>query len=125
MLLSSAPNKSTVSENHFSVTVVYAPAAREVQEVTLELAAPCTVLQALQLSGLLTRYPEIDNLHTAVGVWGRKAPFDQLLRDKDRVEIYRVLRVDPKVARRERFVSQGSRGAGLFVKKRAVAKAGY
>jgi putative ubiquitin-RnfH superfamily antitoxin RatB of RatAB toxin-antitoxin module len=41
------------------------------------------------------------------------------------VEIYRPLRVDPKVARRERFVKQGARTAGLFVKKRPGAKAGY
>ncbi|MDD2879190.1 MAG: RnfH family protein [Rhodoferax sp.] len=114
-----------VSESRLRVTVVYSPAAREVGEVSLELAAPCSVLQALQQSGLLARYPEIDNLLTTVGVWGRKAPLDQLLRDQDRVEVYRPLRVDPKVARRERFVSQGSRGTGLFDKKRAGAKAGY
>lgn len=114
-----------MSESPLNVTVVYSPEAREVQEVTLELLAPCSVLQALQKSGLLARYPEIDNLHTAVGVWGRKAPLDQLVRDQDRVEVYRPLRVDPKVARRERFARQGSRGAGLFVKKRAGAKAGY
>lgn len=125
MPLSNAPNTFTVSENRLRVTVVYAPAAREVQEVPLELTAPCTVLQALQLSGLLIRYPEVDSLHTGVGVWGRKAPLDQLLRDQDRMEVYRALRVDPKVARRERFASQGSRGAGLFDKKRAGAKAGY
>lgn len=125
MPLSSAPNRSTVSENQLCVTVVYSPVARKVQEVTLELAAPCSVLQALQQSGLLAQYPEIDNLQTTVGVWCRKASLDQLLRDADRVEVYRSLRVDPKVARRERFASQGSRGAGLFVKKRVGAKAGY
>jgi putative ubiquitin-RnfH superfamily antitoxin RatB of RatAB toxin-antitoxin module len=83
------------------------------------------LLQALQQSGFLTRFPEIDNRHTEFGVWGRKAPLDQLLREQDRVEVYRPLRVDPKVARRERFARQGSRGAGLFVKKRVGAKAGY
>jgi putative ubiquitin-RnfH superfamily antitoxin RatB of RatAB toxin-antitoxin module len=41
------------------------------------------------------------------------------------VEIYRPLTVDPKVARRERFAKQGARATGLFVKKRAGAKAGY
>lgn len=114
-----------VSEARLCVTVVYSPTAREVLEVSLELTAPCSVLQALQHSGLLAKYPEIDKQQAAIGVWGRKAPRDQLLRDKDRVEVYRPLRVDPKVARRERFLSQGSRGAGLFVKKRAEAKAGY
>lgn len=114
-----------MSENQLSVVVAYSPVPREVQEITLQLTASCSVLQALQASGLLVRYPEVDNLQTVVGVWGRKAPLDQLLRDQDRVEVYRPLRVDPKVARRERFVHQGSRGAGLFVKKRAGAKAGY
>jgi putative ubiquitin-RnfH superfamily antitoxin RatB of RatAB toxin-antitoxin module len=33
------------------------------------------------------------------------------------VEVLRPLQVDPKVARRERFVKQGTRGAGLFAKK--------
>jgi putative ubiquitin-RnfH superfamily antitoxin RatB of RatAB toxin-antitoxin module len=47
------------------------------------------------------------------------------LRDQDRIEVYRPLLVDPKVARRERFVKQGARGAGLFAKKRQGAKAGY
>jgi putative ubiquitin-RnfH superfamily antitoxin RatB of RatAB toxin-antitoxin module len=60
-----------------------------------------------------------------VGIWGRKATRDQLLRDRDRVEIYRPLRVDPKVARRERFARQGAGTTGLFAKRRVGAKAGY
>lgn len=115
----------TVSKTRLHVTVVYAPKAREVHEVALLLNAPSTVLQALQHSGLLVSHPEIDNHDALLGVWGHKTKLDRCLRDHDRVEIYRPLRVDPKVARRERFVSQGSRRAGLFVKKRAGAKAGY
>jgi uncharacterized protein len=107
------------------VTVVYSPAARQVTEVSLVLKTPCRVLDALQLSGLLTQWPEIDQGNTVVGVWGRKAKLDDVLRDQDRIEIYRPLRVDPKVARRERFVKQGARGAGLFANKRQGAKAGY
>jgi hypothetical protein len=49
----------------------------------------------------------------------------QVLQDLDRVEIYRPLKVDPKVARRTRFVEQGARTAGLFARKRPGAKAGY
>jgi len=105
--------------------VVYAPTARQVHEVSLCLVAPCSVLDALQQSGLLQRFPELDRQATEVGVWGRQAKLTQALRDQDRVEIYRALRVDPKVARRERFVKQGARSAGLFVKKRPGAKAGY
>lgn len=114
-----------VSDPLLHLSVVYAPKAREWVEVKLLLPAPCTVLQALQQSGLLVRYPEIDHHQVLIGVWGRRVKLDECLRDLDRVEIYRPLRVDPKVARRERFARQGSRGAGLFVKKRAGAKAGY
>lgn len=53
----------------------------------------------------------------SVGIWGKAAVLTQALRDGDRVEVYRPLRVDPKVARRERFARQGTRGAGLFARK--------
>ena len=107
------------------VVVVYSPAAREVHEVALTLEDGMTVAYAIRLSGLLTQFPELDISQSVVGVWGRKARSDQSLRDRDRIEIYRALQVDPKVARRERFVKQGARTTGLFAKKRLGAKAGY
>jgi putative ubiquitin-RnfH superfamily antitoxin RatB of RatAB toxin-antitoxin module len=60
-----------------------------------------------------------------VGVWGRKAPLDRPLEERDRIELWRPLRVDPKLARRERFGQQGARSAGLFAKRRPGGKAGY
>jgi uncharacterized protein len=48
-----------------------------------------------------------------------------VLGDRDRVEIYRPLQVDPKMARRERFRRQGARAAGLFARKREGGKPGY
>lgn len=48
-----------------------------------------------------------------------------VLQHQDRVEVYRALKVDPKVARRERFAKQGARTTGLFASKRPGAKAGY
>jgi putative ubiquitin-RnfH superfamily antitoxin RatB of RatAB toxin-antitoxin module len=107
------------------VWVVYAPQPRQVEEVTLNLTEPCSVIDALRHSGLLQRFPEINTPHILVGIWGREASLQQVLREHDRVEVYRPLRVDPKVARRERFVKQGARTTGLFVKKRPGAKAGY
>lgn len=100
------------------VTVVYSPLARVVHEVALTLEAPCTVGAAIVQSCLGQGFPEMEGLGTQAGVWGRKVALHHLLRDLDRVEIYRPLRVDPKVARRERFVKQGARSAGLFAKKR-------
>lgn len=112
-------------EMDIDIVVAYAPAARQVCELTLRLPAGATLAQALQASGLATRYPALDLAHAPVGIWGRKAAREQVLRNRDRVEIYRPLRVDPKVARRERFATQGAGTTGLFAKRRAGAKAGY
>lgn len=60
-----------------------------------------------------------------LAVWGRKAPPEQLLQEGDRVEWLRLLKVDPKRARRERFQQQGARNTGLFARRRAGAKQGY
>ena len=105
------------------IIVAYAPAAGQVIEVSLQLPHGATLQDALVASGLLTGQPHIQD--APLGIWGRKAARDQQLRPGDRVEIYRPLRVDPKVARRERFVRQGAGTAGLFAKRRAGAKAGY
>ena len=50
---------------------------------------------------------------------------ERVLREGDRVEVVRGLRVDPKVARRERFKGQGARSTGLFARRRPGSKAGY
>jgi putative ubiquitin-RnfH superfamily antitoxin RatB of RatAB toxin-antitoxin module len=107
------------------VTVVFSPAPRQVLELALHLPVDTTLLQALHASGLAQSFPELDLAHAPVGIWGRKAARDQILRMHDRIEIYRPLRVDPKVARRERFAKQGARTAGLFSKRRSGAKPGY
>ncbi|MEI8324307.1 MAG: RnfH family protein [Betaproteobacteria bacterium] len=107
------------------VSVVYSPAARTVHERSLLLEAPATVADALRCSGLLDAV-EVVALHPEhLGLWGRRVSPGAALRDGDRVEVYRPLRVDPKVARRERFEQQGARGAGLFSQRRSNAKPGY
>ena len=112
-----------------NITVVYAPEPLVVREWLTQLPEGSTLRQALAHCGALRELPDLSELLATgvltVGVWGRAAHADQLLVENDRVEIYRPLRVDPKVARRERFKGQGSRGAGLFAKKRAGGKAGY
>ena len=125
MRSSSVRRRFMASDMTLHITVVYSPSSRDVREVVLNLAASSTVWQAIQASGLLQLFPSIEQHTTVVGVWGRKVGLKQTLRDNDRVEIYRSLTVDPKVARRERFAKQGARTAGLFVKKRPGAKAGY
>jgi putative ubiquitin-RnfH superfamily antitoxin RatB of RatAB toxin-antitoxin module len=107
------------------VTVVYSPAPREVREWALCLQPGATLRDALRASGLPQAFPGLDLATAEVGVWGRRANAQEPLRNGDRVEVYRPLQVDPKLARRERFRRQGTRGAGLFAGRKAGAKAGY
>lgn len=107
------------------VVLVYSPAPREVHERTLQVPEGTTLMQALEWGGWLERHPEMRLQRMALGIWGRKADGQTRLRAGDRVEVYRELRVDPKVARRERFVGQGARAAGLFAQRRPGSKAGY
>lgn len=107
------------------ISLLYASAPRTVHEATLELRQGATIAHALAHAGWLSRFPEIKAQALATGVWGRLAGEHTELSDGDRVEVYRGLRVDPKVARRERFVGQGARGTGLFNRRRPGSKAGY
>ena len=113
---------------NITLTVMYSPAPRVVDERTLCCMAGTTVEQALDQSGLLREHPDIalhDGEAFVAGIWGRKTTPNQVLRHSDRVEIYRALTVDPMVARRERFQKQGAGRTGLFSKRRPGAKPGY
>ena len=70
--------------------------------VDLELPAGSTLLQAVQASGVQQRYPQIDLGAHKLGIFGKLRPADTVLRDGDRVEIYRPLQADPKETRRRR-----------------------
>lgn len=108
-----------------SVVLVRSPRPRTVEELHLQLDDGATLAQALAVAGWSTDTEASGAPFWTCGVWGRKAAPDTTLRDGDRVELYRDLRVDPKVARRERFVGQGARNAGLFSQRRPNSKAGY
>lgn len=84
-----------------SIEVVYA-LARQQDVIRLNLPAGSTVQQAIEASGLLARYPEIDLKKNKLGVFAKLAKADTALRDKDRVEIYRPLIADPKAVRQAR-----------------------
>ncbi|QNP48555.1 RnfH family protein [Diaphorobacter aerolatus] len=102
------------------VTVVTSARAAQTREWVVLLPPGATVFDALKACGLNAADPAY-----AASVWGKSAAVQHHLHDQDRVEWCRALKVDPKVARRERFASQGSRGAGLFSKRRPGAKSGY
>lgn len=107
------------------VLVTCSPGPREVLEWVVQLPAGATVRDALAASGWRDACPGQDLAQADVGIWGRRCALDHPVREGDRVEVYRPLRVDPKVARRERFRRQGARAAGLFAQRRPGAKPGY
>jgi putative ubiquitin-RnfH superfamily antitoxin RatB of RatAB toxin-antitoxin module len=84
-----------------SIEVCYALAQAQTL-IALRLPAGATVRDAIAASGIAERHPEIDLATAKVGVFGKLAPLDAPLADHDRVEIYRPLIVDPKVARQRR-----------------------
>ena len=127
MHLSNVRRMSMAADTEICVTVVWSSGPRHVQEESLRLATGCTVLQALHALQVGSGMRRADAFPTSpvLGVWGDKVDGNQVLKDGDRLELYRPLRVDPKVARRARFESQGARATGLFAHRRAGAKAGY
>lgn len=83
------------------VDVVYA--RLESQDVIgLTLPAGSTAGQAIEASGLLAKHPELDLTRNKLGVYAKLAKPDTVLRDRDRVEIYRPLIADPKEVRKQR-----------------------
>lgn len=107
------------------IELVYASEPRKVHELLLNVPMGTTVGGALKESGWQERFPELASGDVTIGIWGRKTSVQAVLRNGDRLELYRPLRVDPKVARRERFNGQGARAAGLFARRRPGSKAGY
>jgi uncharacterized protein len=83
------------------VVVMFSPEPDKMDVSRLELPEGSTIAQAVAASGVAVRYPQVDGL--PVGIWGKKQSADTVLRDGDRVEIYRPLRCDPKEARRQRY----------------------
>ena len=92
------------------VSVVYAEAAR-LFEMALRLPRDATVGEAIEASRVRELRPDIEINAEHVGVFARKASLDTRLRDGDRVEIYRPLKIDPKEARRRRAGRRPVQGA--------------
>lgn len=113
------------TETRIKVTVVYGAGQRDARTTAVMVAPGTSAATAIAQSDVLKSLSdaEIDALQLAI--WGRKVQPGHPVRDNDRIELCRPLKVDPKVARRARFQRQGAKSAGLFDKLRAGAKAGY
>ncbi|HJV27709.1 MAG TPA: RnfH family protein [Aromatoleum sp.] len=85
-----------------NVEVVYA-LPHQHQLVRIQVPEGATVRDAIDASGVLARFPEIDlDKANKVGVFGKLTRLDTMLRERDRVEIYRPLIADPKEVRKKR-----------------------
>ncbi len=84
-----------------NIEIVYAQAH---QQTLLKQVMPsgASVAEAINASGILAKHPEIDLAKNKFGIFGKLTKIDAVLRDKDRVEIYRPLIADPKEVRRQR-----------------------
>ena len=90
-----------VPGENIDIEVVYAlPEKQVVQRINLPDGT--TAEQAVKMSDILRQFPEIDLLQNKLGIYGKLIKPATILRDRDRVEIYRPLRVDPKESRRRR-----------------------
>ena len=83
------------------VEVAYALAEKQ-SLIILEVKEGSTLKEAIDASGILKQYKQIDLSKDRVGIFSKFATLDTVLREKDRVEIYRPLEADPKKVRKER-----------------------
>ncbi len=94
--------------NTVRVEVVYAGERRQ-HSVEMTLPRGAVVGEAIERSGLLETFPELDLSRAEVGIFGEKVALARRLEDDDRVEIYRPLVVSPAAARRLRAADRRRR----------------
>lgn len=93
------------------VGVAYATPAKQ-SWLTIEVPEGTTVREAIETSGILAQFPDIDLETQKVGVFGKVSPLDAVLEDGARVEIYRPITADPKTVRRRARPGQGEAAEG-------------
>lgn len=87
--------------NEIRVEVAYALPQEQVV-LSLPVAPGTTIQQAIEQSGILKKFPDIDLARNKLGIFGKLSKPETVLRDRDRVEIYRPLIADPKEVRKKR-----------------------
>ncbi len=87
--------------NKIKIEVAYALPQDQVILV-VEVDEGSTIEMVIKVSGILQRFPDIDLSKQKVGVFSQERGLSELVREGDRIEIYRPLVIDPKEARRQR-----------------------
>ena len=106
-----------------NIEVAYALPDKQ-QVISVQVSQGTTIEQAIQLSGILEQFPQIDIAKNKLGIFGKLKKADVVVREGDRVEIYRPLIADPKVVRKQR-AAEGKRmakGGGDIKKTEATDK---
>ena len=90
-------------QQSINVEVAYALPDRQLI-VPVSVKVGTNMVEAVELSGIVQKFPEIDMSNLELGIFGKaeKNPESHNLRDGDRVEIYRPLLADPKEVRKKR-----------------------
>jgi hypothetical protein len=90
-----------MSDEKIKIELVY---ALPTEQFLLKSEVPkgTTIAEAVKLSGIQDKHPEIDLEKGKFGIFGKLSKTDTVLREKDRIEIYRPLIADPKEVRRKR-----------------------
>jgi putative ubiquitin-RnfH superfamily antitoxin RatB of RatAB toxin-antitoxin module len=96
--------------SEFEVEIVFALPDRQLLETVLVIAGD-TVLDVVAKSGLREAFPEYEIDGLAIGIWGREVQRDQVVKENDRIEIYRPLQLDPREARRQLALSGKTMGS--------------
>jgi len=96
------------SETTHSVIHIEVAYATPDKQVLLDLSVPAgtTVAEGIEQSAIRDEFPELNMDIKAVGIFSRKVPLDHVLREGDRIEIYRPLIADPKEVRRQRALKE-------------------
>ena len=122
-----------MAEPTLQVTLCWSLAPRHVQEMSLHVPEGSTVeavldqgvSQWLQSQGSADMAALSSLKFQQPGIWGQKVAWGHPVQAGDRIELYRPLKVDPKVARRQRFKRQGKGRTGLFANRKSGSAAGY
>ncbi len=88
-------------DDHITVEVAYALPDQQLI-IPVQVAPTANVKEAIEASGMMVKFPNIDLTANQVGIFGKLTKLDSSLRHLDRIEIYRVLIADPKEVRRQR-----------------------
>jgi putative ubiquitin-RnfH superfamily antitoxin RatB of RatAB toxin-antitoxin module len=88
-----------------NIGVCYAEAERQLW-MKIDVPDGTSIRDAIERSGLLNRFPEIDLGKQKVGIFGKLVKLDGKVQDGDRIEIYRPITADPKTVKRRRIKTE-------------------